>query len=116
MNRMKRLAILILTAGSLAIGSASAANAQGFLGGIIDDLIPGLGTTLDQINDANGNVFDHAVAGIVGTVMPGATEAIELYYIYNRGGVPGLVEHELGVDGYDNSAPQPDDDADEDGE
>jgi hypothetical protein len=113
MNRMKRLAILIATAGSLAIGSVSAASAQGFFGGIIDGVVPGLGTMLDQINDANGNVVDHAVAGIAGTVIPGATEAIELYYIYNRDGVPGLVEHELGVDGYDNSTPQPDDDEDD---
>jgi hypothetical protein len=112
MNRMTRLAIAMVTAGTLAIGTVSAANAGGLLGDMLNGFIPGLGTTLDQWNADNRNVVDHAVAGLAESVFPGAGEVIEGYYAYNRGGIPGLFEHELG-EGEDDSMPLLGDDDDD---
>lgn len=78
------IAAAVITAASLASVNA---HAGGFLGDIINGVIPGLGTQLDAINHAAGNPVDHAIAAAANTVVPGSQVAIEAAWALQRGGI-----------------------------
>src|SRR5262249_13726194 len=106
-NSIRNLAIVAAVVGTFAVGMSSAANAGGFLGGIIEDLCGncGVGDTLDQLNNDLGNPVDHGGAILCDIYLPGCGEVMEGYYAYNRGGVDGLIDHELDGDN-DSDDPQ----------
>ena len=77
------------------VAVSSSAHAGGFLGDIINQVAPGVGTQLDQLNHNLGNPVDHAGAAALDAWAPGAGRALELGWqvqrrgILNQGGFQG---------------------------
>lgn len=82
---MKKTILIALALASTVSLAATGASAQGFIGGLIDQVVPGLGTTLDQANAALGNPVDHAGAAILEAYVPGAGQALEGAWAIQRG-------------------------------
>jgi hypothetical protein len=94
-STVRKIFFATMTATAFALSLCSPANAGGLIGDIINSVAPGIGTKLDRWNAANGNVVDHIGAAAAEIVVPGAGQALEGYYAYNRGGIGGLVTHEM---------------------
>ena len=62
------------------------AQAEGFLGGLIEDVCGGcgVGRTLDEINANLGQPVDHAAAAVADAFVPGAGQAAEAYWALRR--------------------------------
>lgn len=69
--------------------------AGGFLGDFINQVAPGVGTALDQVNAQLGNPVDHAAAALADTYVPGLGTAAEANWALQRmqnGGGGGAVQ------------------------
>jgi hypothetical protein len=91
-----RIAMRTLIATLAVLSTLMAVNvghAEGFLGGLINQVLPGVGTELDKIHDQMGRPLDHAAnqaaGAVVDYVAPGAgqvvTQGLELRDRINRG-------------------------------
>jgi hypothetical protein len=78
--------VAISSLAALLCASNGAQAQNGFLGGIIDQFAPGVGTVLDQANDRLGNPVDHGFAAAVDTVAPGAGSVLEAGWALQRSG------------------------------
>lgn len=67
----------IVLAGCIALTVSANAMAGGFVGDLIDNVAPGVGTALNRLNHDAGRPFDHAVAGALEAYVPGAGTALE---------------------------------------
>jgi len=65
---------------------SGSAHAGGVGGDLINKIVPGLGTALDEINHRMGNPVDHAAAAVLDVYVPGAGRALETGWALQRSG------------------------------
>ncbi len=62
------------------------AHAEGFLGGIVNDFVPGLGDVLDGVNEASGHLAEKLGAGVIEAYgPPGSGAAMHKLWMRNAG-------------------------------
>lgn len=99
-----RKALVVTTmAAAIFSGLSTMAHANGFLGGIIEDICGqyGVGDALDEINGELGNPVDHVIAGTCEFYIPGCGVAMEEGYKYNREGADAVLQDLIGDDSDD---------------
>lgn len=79
--------ITLVSSLALATIASNGAQAQGFLGGIINQIAPGVRTEMDRINHNLGNPVDHAAAAALDTFVPGSGGAVEAGWAVQRSGM-----------------------------
>lgn len=76
---------MVLVAGSTAaLAMAPGAKADGFLGGLINQVAPGVGTALDQANKSLGYPTERIVATGADQVVPGAGAVLQMGWALQR--------------------------------
>ena len=99
MLSIRKTTIALVTATALFAAATTSASAGGLIGDFLNTVTgTDIGTQLDAVNDQLGNPVDHFVARACDAYLPGCGAAMEGYYAYNRGGVEGLIEHEMNDD------------------
>jgi len=84
MNKLSIAAGAVL----LIVGGASSASAEGFIGGLVNKVVPGAGTTLDNWNHNLGRPAERAGGAVLNYFYPGAGTAAEAIWENNAGGPP----------------------------
>lgn len=86
LTRMKSAPAAALIFGAIAFMGPATSQAEGFLGGIINKVVPGLGVVLDDMNDSMGNPVDHAAAVVANAYVPGSGAVMEAGWAVQRSG------------------------------
>jgi|GEM_PF-6687867 len=87
-NAIRKIAAIACS--TAVFGIAPVAKADGVIGGLINQVAPGVGTALDRANHDLGHPFENAVAQGADAVLPGSGAVLQAGWAIQRGlNVPG---------------------------